>query len=214
MAITDAALERPDLNAERTVAMGAPTAATWPTGSPVDTERFTLHIVSHASIWSLEQFWGTTDYPEDWADELGYPDTNPEFYDAWSPDRHVESIRTPMLVPSTATTTTAVRSVSRCASSVSSPGAPWTPASCGSPRRTTGSFSRATPLSGTRLSWRFSTSTCWGRSGSARRCSESSLHSPGVARFLCGHGLHRWHGVIRFGVGDLEDVALCALLRP
>ena len=97
MTITDAALERPDLDAERTAAMGGSYGgymANWIAGR---TQRFTC-IVSHASIWSLEQFWGTTDYPEDWADEFGYPDTNPEFYDAWSPDRLVESIRTPMLV--------------------------------------------------------------------------------------------------------------------
>jgi dipeptidyl aminopeptidase/acylaminoacyl peptidase len=97
MAITDAALERPDLNAERTAAMGGSYGgymANWIAGR---TERF-KGIVSHASIWSLEQFWGTTDYPEDWADEFGYPDTNPEFYDAWSPDRRVDSIHTPMLI--------------------------------------------------------------------------------------------------------------------
>lgn len=97
MAATDAALERADLDADRTAAMGGSYGgymANWIAGR---TERFSA-IVSHASIWSLEQFWGTTDFPEDWADEFGYPDTNPEFYEAWSPDRLVDSIRTPMLV--------------------------------------------------------------------------------------------------------------------
>jgi dipeptidyl aminopeptidase/acylaminoacyl peptidase len=97
MAITDAALTRPDLDATRTAAMGGSYGgymANWIAGH---TNRFGA-IVSHASIWSLEQFRGTTDYPQEWADEWGYPDTNPERYEAWSPDRSVDAISTPMLL--------------------------------------------------------------------------------------------------------------------
>ncbi len=97
MAVTDAALKRPDLDATRTAAMGGSYGgymANWIAGH---TERFSA-IVSHASLWSLEQFQGTTDYPAMWADEWGYPDTNPELYRTWSPDRYADAITTPMLV--------------------------------------------------------------------------------------------------------------------
>jgi dipeptidyl aminopeptidase/acylaminoacyl peptidase len=97
MALTDAALERPDLDPARTAALGGSYGgymANWIAGH---TERFAA-IVSHASLWSLEQFQGTTDWPAYWADEWGYPDTNPELYEKWSPDKSVAAIRTPMLV--------------------------------------------------------------------------------------------------------------------
>ena len=97
MACTDGALERPDLDSSRTAAMGGSYGgymANWIAGQ---TDRFRA-IVSHASVWSLEQFGATTDYPADWAEEWGYPDTNPELYEKWSPDRYVDQIRTPMLL--------------------------------------------------------------------------------------------------------------------
>jgi dipeptidyl aminopeptidase/acylaminoacyl peptidase len=97
MALTDAALDRPDLDASRTAAMGGSYGgymANWIAGH---TTRFSA-IVSHASVWSLEQFQGTTDWPEIWADEWGYPDTNPKLYETWSPDRFADEIRTPMLL--------------------------------------------------------------------------------------------------------------------
>jgi dipeptidyl aminopeptidase/acylaminoacyl peptidase len=97
MAATDSALERPDVDASRTAAMGGSYGgymANWIAGH---TDRFSA-IVSHASLWSLEQFRGTTDYPAEWADEWGYPETNPELYQKWSPDNFVDAIRTPMLL--------------------------------------------------------------------------------------------------------------------
>jgi dipeptidyl aminopeptidase/acylaminoacyl peptidase len=97
MEITDAALARPDLDAQRTAALGGSYGgymANWIAGH---TDRFRA-IVSHASLWSLEQFLGTTDWPAYWADEWGYPDTNPELYEKWSPDRSADRIRTPVLV--------------------------------------------------------------------------------------------------------------------
>lgn len=97
MAITDAALERDDLDSSRTAAMGGSYGgymANWIAGH---TDRFKA-IVSHASLWSIEQFQGTTDWPEYWASEWGYPDTNPDLYRDWSPDRSADAIRTPMLV--------------------------------------------------------------------------------------------------------------------
>jgi dipeptidyl aminopeptidase/acylaminoacyl peptidase len=97
MDITDAALTRPDLDAGRTAAMGGSFGgymANWIAGH---TTRFQA-IVSHASLWALEQMFGTTDCPAEWRRQLGTPATVPERYADNSPDRHVAAISTPMLV--------------------------------------------------------------------------------------------------------------------
>ena len=97
MDITDAAIARPELDAGRTAVMGGSFGgymANWIAGH---TTRFRA-IVSHASLWALEQMFGTTDCPAEWRRQLGAPATQPERYAASSPDRHVAAITTPMLV--------------------------------------------------------------------------------------------------------------------
>jgi dipeptidyl aminopeptidase/acylaminoacyl peptidase len=97
MAAVDAAVARPDIDETRTAAMGGSFGgymANWIAGS---TRRFRC-IVTHASIWSLEQFHGTTDEPAWWEFEFGTPEEDPERYRAHSPDRLAREIRTPMLV--------------------------------------------------------------------------------------------------------------------
>jgi dipeptidyl aminopeptidase/acylaminoacyl peptidase len=97
MDITDAAIARPDLDAGRTAVMGGSFGgymANWIAGH---TSRFRA-IVSHASLWALEQMFGTTDCPAEWRRQLGTPATQPERYAASSPNRHVAAITTPMLV--------------------------------------------------------------------------------------------------------------------
>jgi dipeptidyl aminopeptidase/acylaminoacyl peptidase len=97
LALVDAALERPDLDADRTAAMGGSFGgfmANWVAGH---TDRFRC-IVTHASVWSLEQFHGTTDEAVWWEREFGAPEADPERYRANSPDAHAARIRTPMLV--------------------------------------------------------------------------------------------------------------------
>ncbi|HET9689717.1 MAG TPA: S9 family peptidase [Acidimicrobiales bacterium] len=97
MAVTDAAEAHPAVDPGRTVAMGGSYGgymANWIAGH---TDRFRA-IVSHASIWNLEQFQPTTDAPYAWADEWGMPADDPAFYRQWSPDAHVDAITTPMLV--------------------------------------------------------------------------------------------------------------------
>ena len=97
MDITDAALSRADLDAERTAVMGGSFGgymANWIAGH---TTRFRA-IVSHASLWALEQMFGTTDCPAEWRRQLGSPAIQPERYADNSPDRHVSAITTPMLV--------------------------------------------------------------------------------------------------------------------
>jgi dipeptidyl aminopeptidase/acylaminoacyl peptidase len=97
MDMTDAALTRPDLDAGRTAVMGGSFGgymANWIAGHST---RFRA-IVSHASLWALEQMFGTTDCPAEWRRQLGTPATQPERYAASSPDRHAAAITTPMLV--------------------------------------------------------------------------------------------------------------------
>lgn len=92
MALTDAALARPDLDEDRTAAMGGSYGgylANWVAGH---TDRF-LAIVTHASCWALDQLMSTTDAAFYWQREL-----TAEMVDASSPHHHAEAITTPMLV--------------------------------------------------------------------------------------------------------------------
>ncbi|MEL7977443.1 prolyl oligopeptidase family serine peptidase [Isoptericola sp. F-RaC21] len=92
MAITDAVEARPEIDATRTAAMGGSFGgymANWVAGH---TDRFRA-IVTHASLWALDQFGPTTDHAYYWAREM-----TPEMAEANSPHRSVADIRTPMLV--------------------------------------------------------------------------------------------------------------------
>ncbi|MBO0684498.1 MAG: S9 family peptidase [Candidatus Dormibacteraeota bacterium] len=97
MAITDAALQRGDLDGSRTAAMGGSFGgymANWIAGH---TDRFRA-IVSHAGLWSLDQFHGTTDNGTYWEREMGDPYLDPTRWRENSPSRSLGEIRTPMLV--------------------------------------------------------------------------------------------------------------------
>lgn len=92
LAITDVAQARPDIDASRVGAMGGSFGgymANWIAGH---TDRFQA-IVSHASLWSLEPFVGTTDYSFYWAREL-----TRDMAAAHSPHLSAAAITTPMLV--------------------------------------------------------------------------------------------------------------------
>jgi dipeptidyl aminopeptidase/acylaminoacyl peptidase len=93
----DGALARKDLDSTRVALAGGSFGgymANWVAGH---TDRFRA-IVSHASIWEVRPFHGTTDMGSDWEHEMGDPYRHPELYDRQSPAPHVGSIRTPMLV--------------------------------------------------------------------------------------------------------------------
>ncbi|BCW69235.1 prolyl oligopeptidase family serine peptidase [Arthrobacter sp. NicSoilB8] len=92
MTITDAVVQRPDIDETRTAAMGGSFGgymANWVAGH---TDRFKA-IVTHASLWALDQFGPTTDAAQYWLKEM-----TAEMALANSPHHHVENIRTPMLV--------------------------------------------------------------------------------------------------------------------
>jgi dipeptidyl aminopeptidase/acylaminoacyl peptidase len=97
MSVTDEVVKRDDIDETRTAAMGGSYGgymANWIAGH---TDRFRA-IVTHASLWALDQFQGTTDNPAYWAREWGLPHDQPKRYEQWSPHRFVGEIRTPMLV--------------------------------------------------------------------------------------------------------------------
>ncbi|MFE5307809.1 prolyl oligopeptidase family serine peptidase [Isoptericola sp. NPDC056605] len=92
MAITDAVEALPEVDESRTAAMGGSFGgymANWVAGH---TDRFRA-IVTHASLWALDQFGPTTDHAYYWLREM-----TPEMAEANSPHRSVADIRTPMLV--------------------------------------------------------------------------------------------------------------------
>ena len=92
MALTDAAIARPDIDADRTAAMGGSFGgymANWMAGH---TDRFRA-IVTHASLWALDQFGPTTDDASYWLREM-----TPQMALDNSPHLHADSITSPMLV--------------------------------------------------------------------------------------------------------------------
>ncbi|WP_227497257.1 S9 family peptidase [Planctomonas psychrotolerans] len=92
MSITDAAESRADIDESLTTAMGGSFGgymANWIAGH---TDRFRA-IVSHASLWAMDQFVHTTDSSYYWLREF-----TPEALTANSPHASVHNIRTPMLV--------------------------------------------------------------------------------------------------------------------
>ncbi|WP_281690045.1 prolyl oligopeptidase family serine peptidase [Pseudonocardia thermophila] len=92
MALTDAAVARPDIDETRTAAAGGSFGgymANWIAGH---TDRFRA-IVTHASLWALDQFGPTTDVATYWRHEM-----SPSMEQANSPHRFAEKITSPMLV--------------------------------------------------------------------------------------------------------------------
>ena len=97
IAAVDGVLERPDIDATRTALMGGSFGgymANWVAGS---TDRFKA-IVTHASLWELRGFHGTTDAGPHWEREFGDPYRDAARYESESPHRLLPNIRTPMLV--------------------------------------------------------------------------------------------------------------------
>jgi dipeptidyl aminopeptidase/acylaminoacyl peptidase len=92
MRITDAALEHPAVDAQRTAVMGGSFGgymANWIAGH---TDRFRA-VVTHASLWDLEQFGPTTDAAYYWVREM-----TAERARAHSPRRYADAITSPVLV--------------------------------------------------------------------------------------------------------------------
>jgi len=97
MAITDAVVARPDVDETRTAAMGGSFGGYMANWVATQTDRFRA-IVTHASLWHLDAFAGTTDEPAYWRREFGDQLEKQERYLENSPHLRVADIRTPMLV--------------------------------------------------------------------------------------------------------------------
>jgi dipeptidyl aminopeptidase/acylaminoacyl peptidase len=97
MTLTDAACARDDVDETRTGALGGSFGGYMANWIATQTDRFRA-IVTHASLWHLDQFFGTTDEPSYWQREFGDPLTQRERYLAHSPHLRAADIRTPMLV--------------------------------------------------------------------------------------------------------------------
>ncbi|MEV6030047.1 S9 family peptidase [Nonomuraea sp. NPDC052116] len=94
-AIVDVALARDDIDSERIGAMGGSYGgymANWLAGH---SDRYKA-IVTHASLWNLDQFAGTTDASMYWQREFGEPGS--ERYQLLSPHNALDKITTPLLV--------------------------------------------------------------------------------------------------------------------
>jgi dipeptidyl aminopeptidase/acylaminoacyl peptidase len=92
MAAADAACAHPRVDGTRTAAMGGSFGgymANWIAGQ---TDRFDA-IVTHASLWALDQFGPTTDGAYWWRREM-----TTDMTERNSPHRHVDAIGTPVLV--------------------------------------------------------------------------------------------------------------------
>ncbi|MFP5336506.1 MAG: alpha/beta fold hydrolase [Actinomycetes bacterium] len=92
MAVTDAAVKRDDVDETRTAAMGGSFGgymANWVAGH---TDRFRC-VVTHASLWALDQFGPTTDAAYYWSREM-----TDEMALENSPHRFADAITSPMLV--------------------------------------------------------------------------------------------------------------------
>ena len=172
LALTDVALARPDIDGDTVALMGGSYGgymANWVAGH---TDRFKC-IVTHASLWELVGFHGTTDHGPAWEHEMGNPYEDVSGYLDWSPREFLAAMaesKTPMLVIHGEKDHRVPISEARtcgptCSASASRDG------SCTSRTRTTGSSSRRTRGSGTGRCSRSSTSTCAGSRSSGTRSS-------------------------------------------
>ncbi len=100
LALTDVALARPDIDGDTVALMGGSYGgymANWVAGH---TDRFKC-IVTHASLWELVGFHGTTDHGPAWEHEMGNPYEDVSGYLDWSPREFLAAMaesKTPMLV--------------------------------------------------------------------------------------------------------------------
>ncbi len=182
MAITDAVVARSDVDETRTAAMGGSFGgymANWVAGH---TDRFRA-VVTHASLWALEQFNGTTDASDYWQsifDAQGMHDNDPHRFVRRHHVTDAGHPRRPGLPRADRRGPAALVGARRAPRG--GPTARCRTGSCTSRTRTTGCSSRSTRSSGTRRCSRSSTSTCSVRTGSDRSCSADLLVLEGVRR--------------------------------
>jgi dipeptidyl aminopeptidase/acylaminoacyl peptidase len=96
-AVLDAALEHPELDANRTACLGGSFGGYMTNWTAGHTDRFGA-IVTHAGLWALDQQHTTTDAAHWKTGLFGTPAEHPDWYAQNSPNNFVDAITTPMLV--------------------------------------------------------------------------------------------------------------------
>ncbi len=96
-AVLDDVLARPDIDSSRVAEMGGSFGGYMSNWIAGHSDRFRA-IITHASLWSMDNFQSTTDEPDWWEHQFGSPYEHPERYRAASPDVAIASVKTPMLV--------------------------------------------------------------------------------------------------------------------
>jgi dipeptidyl aminopeptidase/acylaminoacyl peptidase len=97
MAITDAVEARPEIDAERTAAMGASFGGYMVNWIAGQTDRFKC-LITMAGKWNTENFWATSDLPGYFRAEWGPQEEFPDRYAERSPRRFLDRITTPTLI--------------------------------------------------------------------------------------------------------------------
>jgi dipeptidyl aminopeptidase/acylaminoacyl peptidase len=99
MAVTDALCGRPDIDPQRTAAMGGSFGGYMVNWLGTQTGRFRC-LVSHAGVANMAAFTGVTDHPPEWYVEMGGEDPyrDPERFDRFAPIRYIRQWRTPTLI--------------------------------------------------------------------------------------------------------------------
>ena len=99
MCVTDALCARPDIDPERTMAMGGSFGGYMTNWIGTQTARFKC-LITHASIATMAQFTGTTDHPGWWYLEMGgeNPYADMERFDRFAPIRYIKNWKSPVLI--------------------------------------------------------------------------------------------------------------------
>ncbi|HYR32733.1 MAG TPA: S9 family peptidase [Burkholderiales bacterium] len=99
MAVADALEARPDIDPQRTMAMGGSFGGYMTNWIGTQTDRFKC-LITHASVFTMANFTGVTDHPAWWYLEMGGEDpyADPERFDRYAPVRHVQKWKSPALI--------------------------------------------------------------------------------------------------------------------
>lgn len=98
MAVADRLVQRDDVDKDKMVAMGGSFGGYMSNWIGTQTDRFAA-IITHASLYRLSAFHGTTDYPAYWAHDMGIaPGEDAAEYDRFSPHRFVDNWKSPVLI--------------------------------------------------------------------------------------------------------------------
>ena len=99
MAVTDAIEKRPDVDADRIMAMGGSFGGYMTNWIGTQTQRFKC-LITHACVTTMAQFTGTTDHPAWWYLEMGGEDpyADAATFDRYAPIRHIKQWQTPALI--------------------------------------------------------------------------------------------------------------------